>query len=291
MRANRFVSTFAVTCCAYMSGNLLLNGCLSDDPTCAETATCPPTETDAAKDSYADGVSDAPDSFADSSAEGDRRAGDGGSESAARDVVPETTSDSDRTDRIAMDATVDSFRPGLDSSVAPDVATVPDSSDVADGGSDPFPDASNEVSDAGLPPRDISSDGDALTDAARESGASADGSFDAGEACTKNACGGCGPLNGTPGGSCGQCGKYGCSADGTSLECQDPGYIAYSAISNFCGLTTTGQVRCWGTGQDQHTLVLEGAKVLGEGGKCAVLQSGALRCWGPDDDILSLIHI
>lgn len=129
------------------------------------------------------------------------------------------------------------------------------------------------AADANTVPPDVTIIADAPPDALEQ------------DACAPNACGGCGPLGGTPGAACGQCGKYVCSPDNTSLTCDDPGYVTYTQISNFCGLTTTGQVRCWGASQDHRTVVLSGVKALGERALCAVMTNGTLRCWGSNDDI------
>jgi hypothetical protein len=44
-----------------------------------------------------------------------------------------------------------------------------------------------------------------------------------GAACTLNACQGCGVLAAAPNSKCGTCGTYVCSADKTSVTCNDPG--------------------------------------------------------------------
>jgi hypothetical protein len=50
-----------------------------------------------------------------------------------------------------------------------------------------------------------------------------------------NACGGCGTLVATPGANCGTCGTYVCSADKTSVTCNDPG------TTNSCPTWCTAQ--------------------------------------------------
>jgi hypothetical protein len=116
------------------------------------------------------------------------------------------------------------------------------------------------------------------------------------DACTLNACGGCGPLDNVPGAACGQCGKYVCNPD-NSVRCNDPGYVKYKSVSvsmfRTCGLTTTGGVRCWGWDIEKNdqavapptTDFFSGVNSISMGfySTCAMTSAGAVRCWGSND--------
>jgi alpha-tubulin suppressor-like RCC1 family protein len=109
-----------------------------------------------------------------------------------------------------------------------------------------------------------------------------------GDACILNACNGCGVLSDTPGGACGACGTLLCSADGSKLECSDPGYNECGGCNplvnkpgqhcQHCGTYVcngTRNVTC----QNPTAVVVE-QLVTGGNHVCQVSQSGGMRCWG-----------
>jgi Regulator of chromosome condensation (RCC1) repeat len=266
----------------------LLTGCSSVDLSCAETATCPPIVID---DASPDLIRDSSGGGADANAldgssasdgpTSDRPAGDARRDASATDVATEARNDSNQPDDITTDVpAVDSGPGGGNKDALPVTDARAEHIDPSDGGAD----GSSGDAEAGSPPIDVSSDGIAI-DVASDNQPPRDVPPDAGDACTPNACGGCQPLNGTPGAPCGACGRYVCSADMQSVTCDDPGHVTYTAISDGCGLTATGEIRCWSPGNDQSRVVIAGAKAIGDGALCAVLANGALRCWGPDDNI------
>ena len=106
----------------------------------------------------------------------------------------------------------------------------------------------------------------------------------------ENACGGCRPLTATPGQACGGCdgGRWRCDgADSVQCSCGDAAWDAVAAGQRFtCGLTTAGDVRCWGRG-DRGQLDAPDAPMTaiaaGWSHACGVRASdGLVSCWGWD---------
>jgi hypothetical protein len=119
---------------------------------------------------------------------------------------------------------------------------LPDDSDAAssdDDGAAPDSDVSDAAAgreDAGVDARPPNRDGSPP----HEGGTPVDAG-DAGldarvDGCISNACGGCGALSAQPGTACGTCGTYVCSADKSSVHCNDPG------STNMCPTWCTSQM-------------------------------------------------
>ncbi|HMI83236.1 MAG TPA: hypothetical protein VK550_04030 [Polyangiaceae bacterium] len=109
---------------------------------------------------------------------------------------------------------------------------------------------------------------------------------DASDGCVLNACGGCGALIGEPNKPCGQCGTYVCTADKSSLVCEN-------GDTNECGGcgalaakpgASCGSCNAYGCDPGKNSVSCKDFTVkqlaLGHYHSCVLLNTGGVRCWG-----------
>jgi alpha-tubulin suppressor-like RCC1 family protein len=255
------------------------------DLSCVETATCPPDYVEGGQDGAIDGDSDTL---------RDAPAKDVAAEAHVTDAGPLPEAGPESPDRLDSGPTSDARD---DSSIRPDSA----GEDRSDG-SQPDIKRDDVRADTNLDAdastlSDVLRDTqpyDARRDAGSETSPPIDADAGASDGCMLNACGGCGTLAGVPGSTCGSCGTYACSADKTSVSCDnDPGFNACGGCGALDGVpgAKCGSCGAYVCNAEKTSVTCDHPDFLkvtqlaaGDSFTCALLATGSVRCWGRNDN-------